>query len=123
MNGVIGPPAAAARPGFDPSFSPAPQIRAAAVEFEALLVAQLLKMMRETGWSEREEDTAASQTYLEIAEQHLARAVAAAGGLGIAPLLERSLAGKPAAGTSRVSADKNLLRGASLAPSALGTLR
>lgn len=69
-------------------------IRAAAVEFEALLVAQMLRSMREAsggGWLGGEEQDAAF-SLMEMAEQCLATALAAQGGLGLARLVEQSLA-------------------------------
>jgi len=68
-------------------------IRAAAAEFEALLVAQMLRSMREAGgggWLGGEEQDAAF-SLMEMAEQCLATALAAQGGLGLARLVEQSL--------------------------------
>lgn len=69
-------------------------IRAAAAEFEALLVAQMLRSMREAsggGWLGGDEQDAAF-SLMEMAEQCLATALAAQGGLGLARLVEQSLA-------------------------------
>jgi len=67
------------------------RLRQVAGEFEALLLAQLLKSMRqERGWMGTGEDqTGASM--LEIAEEHLAEVLASQGGLGLAGLLTQSL--------------------------------
>ncbi len=63
------------------------RLHEAAVEFEALLLAQMLKSMREDrGWMGTGEDhTGASM--LEIAEEHLVRVIASQGGLGLAGLI------------------------------------
>jgi len=62
--------------------------REAAKQFEAILVEHLLKTAREASQAEREEEKmAGSLTYLEMAEQHLARALAERGGLGIAKMI------------------------------------
>ncbi len=87
---------------------PAPEresqrLREAAVEFEALLVAQMLKSMREDrGWMGTGEDhTGAS--LLEIAEEHLARVIASQGGLGLADLI---LHGIQAGGERRPASER-----------------
>lgn len=67
------------------------RLRQAAGEFEALLLAQLLKTMREErGWMGTGEDQAGT-SLLEIAEEHLAQVLASQGGLGLAGLLAQSL--------------------------------
>ncbi|MGC8793730.1 MAG: hypothetical protein ACP5U2_10105 [Bryobacteraceae bacterium] len=63
----------------------------AASDFEALLLAQLMKAMREErGWMGTGEDQA-SVSMLEIAEEHLASIIAGAGGLGLRDLLLKGL--------------------------------
>lgn len=67
------------------------RLREAVVEFEALLLAQMLKTMREDrGWMGTGEDHAGA-SMLEIAEEHLARVLASHGGLGLARLIEEGL--------------------------------
>lgn len=69
------------------------QIRAAAAEFEALLVGQMLRSMREAGgggWLGGDTGDAAF-SLMELAEQCLASALAAQGGLGLARLAEEAL--------------------------------
>jgi Rod binding domain-containing protein len=67
------------------------RLREAASGFEALLLAQLLKAMREErGWMGTGEDQA-SASMLEIAEEHLAEVLARAGGLGLSELVLRGL--------------------------------
>ncbi|MFZ5929178.1 MAG: hypothetical protein ACOYX1_17220 [Acidobacteriota bacterium] len=71
-------------------------IHAAAAEFESLLVGQMLRAMREAGgggWLGGDERDA-SFSLMEMAEQCLATALAAQGGLGLARLAEQSLAGQ-----------------------------
>ncbi len=68
-------------------------IRAAAEQFEALLVGQMLRSLREAGgggWLGGSEQDAAF-SLMEMAEQCLASALAAQGGLGLARLAEESL--------------------------------
>lgn len=68
-------------------------IRAAAAEFEALLIGQMLRSMREAGgggWLGSDDQDAAF-SLMEMAEQCLATALAAQGGLGLARLVEQSL--------------------------------
>jgi Rod binding domain-containing protein len=66
----------------------------AAREFESLLLTMMLKTMREAsgseGWLGTGEDQAASSV-MELAEQQVAQALAASGGLGLARLAEEGL--------------------------------
>jgi flagellar protein FlgJ len=82
--------------GQDPR--PAPKnVHEAAQQFEALLIGQLFKNMREageSGWLGTGEDHAGS-TMMEVAEQHLAQTLATNGGLGLANLVEQGLNRKP----------------------------
>lgn len=80
------------------AFAPEPPKTAKAAEavrdFEAILIGQMLKTARESGtgsWLASEQD-AASSPAVEFAEQQLAQAVAAGGGLGLAKLLAAPLA-------------------------------
>jgi Rod binding domain-containing protein len=67
------------------------RLREAATGFEAQLLAQLLKAMREErGWMGTGEDQA-SASMLEIAEEHLAEVLAGAGGLGLRDLIVQGL--------------------------------
>ena len=76
---------------------PAPEQRLeAAKQFEALLLEYLLRTMREASQTESDADvTSGAQTYLEIAEQQFARALAERGGLGIARLVVQGLPASP----------------------------
>jgi Rod binding domain-containing protein len=79
----------------------------AAQEFESLLIAQLLKSMRESdsgGWLGTGSDQAGAHA-MELAEEQLAQALAHQGGLGLAKLVVSGLkraeggAGDQTAGT------------------------
>lgn len=81
-------------PGRDPR-----KVRAAAGEFEALLIGSLLRSMREAGsggWMGSGQEQA-SDSLMEIAEQQMARLMAAQGGLGLARLVTQGLTQDPAA--------------------------
>lgn len=72
-------------------------IRAAAEQFEALLIGQMLRSMREAGgggWLGGSEQDAAF-SLMEMAEQCLASALAAQGGLGLARLAAEALSKQP----------------------------
>lgn len=75
-------------------------VRAAAQQFEALLVGQMLRSMREAGgggWLGGDEQDAAF-SLMEMAEQALATALAAQGGLGLARLVENALSSNSSGG-------------------------
>lgn len=78
-------PAGEARPRAE-------NVRDAAAQFEALLIAQLLKCMRgsDGGWLGTGGDQAGA-TMMEVAEEHLARVLASQGGLGLANLVVEGL--------------------------------
>jgi Rod binding domain-containing protein len=68
-------------------------VQQAARDFEALLIGQVLKAARQSsngGWLGEGDDQAGS-TMLEVAEEHLARALAASGGLGLGKMILRQL--------------------------------
>ncbi len=80
------------------------KIKDAARQFEALLIGQMLRSMREAasgGWLGTGGDQTAS-SMMEIAEEHLARAMAEQGGIGLANMVVEGLS-KPA-GTARIEA-------------------
>lgn len=64
----------------------------AAKDFEALLVSQMLRSVREedTGWLGTGDDQAASAAF-GLGEEQLARAIAAGGGLGLSRVIETGL--------------------------------
>jgi Rod binding domain-containing protein len=68
----------------------------AAKQFEALLIGQMLKAMRESGsgWLGSGEDQAA-ESAMGMAEEHFAAALSASGGFGLTAHIERGLAAAP----------------------------
>lgn len=78
-----------------------PEVRQAlGRQFEALLIGQMLRSMREAGgagWMGDGGD-AAGLGLMELAEQQLALALAGSGGLGLAKLAEQALPSDPASG-------------------------
>lgn len=64
----------------------------AAQQFEALLITQMLKSMRESGsgWLGTGEDKA-GESAMGMAEEHLAASLSASGGFGIAHMIQQSL--------------------------------
>jgi Rod binding domain-containing protein len=71
---------------------------AAAKDFEALLIGQMLKSVREegSGWLGADEDEAGA-TASSLGEEQLAKAMAAGGGLGISKVIASGLAARRAA--------------------------
>ena len=72
------------------------KVKDAAKQFEALLLNQLLNSVRESGsggWMGTGSD-AAGTTMVEIAEQQLAQALAAGGGIGLAKMVVAGLTPK-----------------------------
>ena len=85
-------------------------LKRAAREFEALLVNQLLRSVRESsagGWMGGEGET--GKLMVEVAEQQLARTIAAQGGLGLADLIVEGLAAEPPGKSIRFSPMRLLL--------------
>ncbi|HEY1239411.1 MAG TPA: hypothetical protein VGF16_02595 [Bryobacteraceae bacterium] len=66
----------------------------AAQQFEALLLGQILRSVREAAGSENGDEAASCAT--EFAEQQFALVLARQGGLGLAALIARGLERKPA---------------------------
>ena len=68
------------------------KIRDAAKQFEALLIGQMLKSMRDSegGWMGTGEDQAGSSA-VEYAQEMFAQSMSANGGLGLASLLAKGL--------------------------------
>ena len=64
----------------------------AAKQFEALLIGQMLKSMRESGsgWLGSGEDQAA-ESAMGMAEEHFAKALSASGGFGLSTMIQRGL--------------------------------
>ncbi len=66
------------------------KIRKAATDFEALLIAQMLKSARESGGGmtgDADEQDETNSTMVELGEQQLAQALSSSGGLGIANMV------------------------------------
>ncbi|MDX2151318.1 MAG: hypothetical protein SFV54_11335 [Bryobacteraceae bacterium] len=84
------------RPEIDPKDPQA--VKKAADQFEALLIGQLIKSMREAGggggWLGSGEDQAGA-SMVEFAEQQFAQVLAARGGLGLGSLVVQGLESKP----------------------------
>ena len=75
--------------GADSKDSPQ-KIRKAATDFEALLIAQMLKSTREAGGGitgDADEQDETNSTVIELGEQQLAQALSSNGGLGIANMV------------------------------------
>lgn len=68
------------------------KVKSAAKQFEALLIGQMLKSMRDSegGWLGTDEDDASSSA-MEYAQESFAQALAANGGLGISTLVANGL--------------------------------
>jgi Rod binding domain-containing protein len=84
-----------------------PKAASAAGQFESLLIAQMLKSMRESesGWLGTGEDSA-SDSAMAMAEEHFASAISAAGGLGLGKLVTAGLESPNLRGSVQVSGSK-----------------
>jgi Rod binding domain-containing protein len=94
MTDAIRPEPAAAHAGSAAHAEPT-RLREAACQFESLLIAQMLKTMRESGsgWlGTSDEDDQAGATATEVAEEQFAQAMARQGGLGLARLVVSGVA-------------------------------
>ncbi len=87
------PPVSLLSPGFaDPKNVDSPErVRDASQQFEALLVAQLLRSARESSGGWLGGGDSAGDCATEFAEQHLATVLSQAGGLGLANLIAAGL--------------------------------
>ncbi|MEO8026426.1 MAG: hypothetical protein ABI823_08130 [Bryobacteraceae bacterium] len=81
---------------------PPKTIKDAASQFEALLLQQMLRSVREACDSDTQDQAAANMK--EYAEQNLSQLLAKSGGLGLGALLARGL--EPAGGTNQAGAAK-----------------
>jgi Rod binding domain-containing protein len=63
------------------------KVEDAAKQFEALMIAQMLKTARE----ETEENDSSGSTMLDLADQHFSQVLANNGGLGLAKLVVKGL--------------------------------
>jgi Rod binding domain-containing protein len=83
------PAPSSAAPLLSPKDTPE-KIQKAATDFEALLIAQMLKSARESGGGmtgDADEQDETNSTMLELGEQQLAQALSSSGGLGIAKMV------------------------------------
>ena len=71
------------------------KVRDAAQQFEALLLSQILRSVRES--CQREKSDQSGECATDFAEQQFARVLAQQGGLGLASLIARGLTRPPAA--------------------------
>ena len=85
--GIADSAGAQGRPIDDPA-----KIKDAARQFEALLIGQMLKSMRDSegGWMGTGDDEAGSSA-MEYAQEMFAQSLAASGGLGLASLVAKGL--------------------------------
>jgi Rod binding domain-containing protein len=69
-------------------------VQQAAQQFEALLIAELLRMSHgdEHGWLGTGQQDSTASSAMEYAEESLAQSIAAQGGLGLSGLIARHLA-------------------------------
>jgi Rod binding domain-containing protein len=92
IRGAPGPqfPASSAGSAASGSKDTPEKIRKAATDFEALLIAQMLKLAREAGGGitgDADEQDETNATMLELGEQQLAQALSSSGGLGLAKMV------------------------------------
>ena len=80
------PPAASHTQERDPA-----KIKDAAQQFEALLIGQMLRSVRESGAGWLGEEDNAGQSATDMAEQQFAAVMAKQGGLGLSALITRGL--------------------------------
>ena len=85
------------------------KIRDGATQFEALLVAQMLRSARESGGGLMGEGgSQTDSTMMEMAEGCFAEMLTARGGLGLGGLIEQHLSRAPAPGSGTAIPAKNL---------------
>mgnify|MGYP001189024819 FL=1 len=79
-----------------PSAAPVnPELRKAAVAFEAVMLRQLIGEMRKGALADDIFGSSANSTYRELADARTADALAQRGAIGIAAMIERQLQGEP----------------------------
>jgi Rod binding domain-containing protein len=105
ISGIGAGPLAQAVPAFQSSTQKQPtKIEEAASQFEALLVAQLLRQYRESAASDSGDDS--GNHLMGFAEEQLAQVLSAQGGLGIARMASASLVPPVAAHPSVPASDQ-----------------
>ena len=70
-----------------------PELRKAAVAFEAVMLRQLIGEMRKSALADDIFGSSANSTYRELADARTADALAVRGAIGIATMIERQLQG------------------------------
>lgn len=70
------------------------KMKDAAGQFEAMLIGQMLRSVRESASGADEAQSGSASTYMEMAEQQFAQALAARGGMGLAKMVMAQL-GRP----------------------------
>ncbi|QOY88851.1 hypothetical protein [Paludibaculum fermentans] len=76
------------------------KIRDSAQQFESLLIGQILKEVSAAAQSSGlGEEDAASGSMMEMAQEHLAQAIATRGGFGLTAMVMRGLEAKPSTAT------------------------
>jgi Rod binding domain-containing protein len=93
LPGILSTPGLSTGIGASVSKTDSPQkTQAAAAQFEALLVGQILKASHEEdgGWLGDGEDKTASST-MQMADEYFARAITAHGGLGLSKMITKGL--------------------------------
>lgn len=99
--GMLGPALAQAQKPAESS----PRVAAAAEQFEALLIGQMLQSMHESGdggWTGTDNDDAGAPA-MELADEQLAQSIASHGGLGLARLVVSGLNAKAPADPAQPS--------------------
>jgi Rod binding domain-containing protein len=93
MTDIVASSALSGLADLAPSKSSPAKIHQAAVQFESMLIDQVLKLAREAGGSSftGTEDDEAGETGYELGEQEFSKMLASAGGLGLAPMIEKGL--------------------------------
>lgn len=76
-------------PGIDVASATPTKVEGAAKQFEALMIAQMLRSVREENADEQEDSTAG--TMLDVADQQFSQVLANNGGLGLATLVVKGL--------------------------------
>ena len=97
-------PAAATSPARSGSSNPGPaapenaELRSAAVQFEALVLTQLIRAAKESGngnWLNTDEGDASAGPVMEMAEEYLSQALSSSGSLGLSELITKALQNEP----------------------------
>ena len=79
-----------------PSSGHSARLHDAASQFEAMLIGQMLKSVRESADGLSAENDESMNTYSEISEQQFAQAISAQGGLGIAKMVTAQIGNRDA---------------------------